>query len=250
MCEQDSFRDEVLASGLLVSLGVPGVFGRSGIFEGVVEAFQRCFEEAGAHHDAEVIRFPPVFARKHYVRFNHVHLFPHLMGSVHTFTGKERDHMALVGRLEGGEDWTDGLAPADAMLIPAACYPLYPTLAGTLPEGGRVVDLRSFVFRHEPSEDLARMQIFRQREYVRIGSAEQAQSHRDEWIERGLGLLRGLGLPVEAVVANDPFFGRGGRMAGASQREQELKYELVVPITSEEKPTAIASSNASKKSRP
>jgi hypothetical protein len=29
----------------------------------------------------------------------------------------------------------------------------------------------------------------------------------------------------------------------ATQREQNLKYELVVPITSEEKPTAITSSN-------
>jgi seryl-tRNA synthetase len=29
----------------------------------------------------------------------------------------------------------------------------------------------------------------------------------------------------------------------ATQREQELKYELVVPITSQQKPTAVASSN-------
>jgi seryl-tRNA synthetase len=44
-------------------------------------------------------------------------------------------------------------------------------------------------------------------------------------------------------VANDPFFGRGGRVMKATQREQELKYELVVPITSREKPTAVASCN-------
>jgi seryl-tRNA synthetase len=52
-----------------------------------------------------------------------------------------------------------------------------------------------------------------------------------------------LGLEVEAVVANDPFFGRVGRMLASSQREEALKYEIVSPITSVEKPTAIMSSN-------
>ena len=106
-----------------------------------------------------------------------------------------------------------------------------------------MVDLRSYVFRHEPSGDPARMQIFRQREFVRLGTAQQALSHRDDWLERGGDLLRSLGLPVEAVIANDPFFGRGGRLAKATQREQALKYELVVPICSETQPTAISSCN-------
>jgi seryl-tRNA synthetase len=52
-----------------------------------------------------------------------------------------------------------------------------------------------------------------------------------------------VGLDVRPVVANDPFFGGAGRVMGASQREQTLKYELVVPITSAESPTAIASCN-------
>jgi seryl-tRNA synthetase len=129
------------------------------------------------------------------------------------------------------------------MMVPAACYPLYPTAAGTLGPQGRLVDLRAFVFRHEPSLDPARMQIFRQREYVRLGTPAQALAHRDYWLERGEGMLRALGLAVEAVVANDPFFGDTSRMMAATQREQTLKYELVVPITSEEKPTAIASCN-------
>ena len=54
---------------------------------------------------------------------------------------------------------------------------------------------------------------------------------------------RSLGLDVRREIANDPFFGRGGRVMKATQREQHLKYELVVPITSREAPTAITSSN-------
>lgn len=56
-------------------------------------------------------------------------------------------------------------------------------------------------------------------------------------------MYHALGLDVKPVLANDPFFGRGGRAMVASQQEQELKFELVIPITSEEKPTAISSSN-------
>ena len=52
-----------------------------------------------------------------------------------------------------------------------------------------IVDLRSFVFRHEPSVDPARMQIFRQREYVRLGTPEQAQEHRDYWLKKGEEIL-------------------------------------------------------------
>jgi seryl-tRNA synthetase len=128
-------------------------------------------------------------------------------------------------------------------LTPAACYPLYPTATGTLPEGGRTVDLLSFVFRHEPSADPARMQIFRQREFVRMGTRQQALEHRDDWLQRGEEILRSLELDVKRVVANDPFFGRGGRMMAATQKEQALKYELVATVATAERPTAIASCN-------
>lgn len=248
MCVSDvdpyeAYRDELVAAGLLIPSGVPGVFGLGGDFEGVVEAFERLVTREGADLGAEVHRYPPIFNRAHYTAMDHIRNFPDLLGSVHSFVGKDAEHKELVRKLEAGEDWTQELAPAAVMLIPAACYPLYPTATGTLPKAGRVVDLRSFVFRHEPSKDPARMQIFRQREYVRLGTEEEAVAHRDEWIRRGLAILRSLGLPVESVVANDPFFGRGGRLAKATQREQALKFELVVPICSTEKPTAITSCN-------
>jgi seryl-tRNA synthetase len=87
------------------------------------------------------------------------------------------------------------------------------------------------------------MQSFRMREYVRLGTPEEALQHRDDWIERVLEMLISVGLEAKKEVANDPFFGRGGRVMKATQREQDLKYELVVPITSDEKTTAVASSN-------
>jgi seryl-tRNA synthetase len=85
--------------------------------------------------------------------------------------------------------------------------------------------------------------MFRQREYVYVGDADQCRVHRDLWLERSHRMFRDVELPVDAIVANDPFFGRTGRMLAASQREQALKFELVVPITSIDRPTACASCN-------
>lgn len=239
-----AFQQELVAARLLLPMGVPGVYGRGGDFERAIEHFDALVTRAGAELAPDVMRFPPIFSRSHYGRIDHIHNFPDLMGSLHTFTGGEREHREMLGRFERGEDWTGSLAPAAVMMTPAICYPLYPTLAGTrLPEGGRRVDLQGFAFRHEPSEDPARMQIFRMHEFVRLGTPEEALEHRAYWLERGRAILGSVGLEVEAVPANDPFFGRGGKVQKAMQREQELKYEFVIPICSADKPTAIGSCN-------
>jgi seryl-tRNA synthetase len=237
------YQDELVEAGLLIPLGVPGVYGGSGVFEGVIEQFERYITRMGASHRPEVMRFPPLLSRPHYLATDHIQNFPNLMGSIHSFRGGEREHGALLAKKVQGEDWAADLDATDIMLTPAACYPLYPTATGTLPAGGRTVDLRSFVFRHEPSVDPARMQIFRQREYVRLGDAGQALAHREHWLERAEEMLREVGLEVRAVPANDPFFGRGGRMMAAAQKEQALKFELIVPVATAEKPTAVASCN-------
>ena len=238
-----TYRAALLDAGLLIASGVPGVYGLSGVFEDVVERFDQYVTRAGAPFRPEVMRFPPLVSRAHYERMDHLETFPNLMGSVHTFMGTDQEHLELMRKRAVGEDWSAALRPTEVMMTPAACYPLYPTAAGVLPQEGRTVDLRSFVFRHEPSIDPARMQIFRMHEYVRLGTPAQALEHRDDWLERGQDMLRAVALDARPVVANDPFFGRGGRVMAAMQREQSLKYELVVPISSPETPTAIASCN-------
>lgn len=242
--DYQQYREQLLQEGILLSSGVPGVYGLSGVFEGIVEAFEGYISRMGKELNPEVMRFPPILNRQTYLSTDHIETMPDLMGSVHSFTGDQKAHLKMVQKKHDKEDWTTELTPTDVMMVPAACYPLYPTAANTiLPEEGRLVDLRAFVFRHEPSPDPARMQIFRQREFVRLGTPEQAHSHRDYWLEKGKNMLRSVGLEVEAEIANDPFFGRGGRVMAATQQEQALKFELVTPIASNQKLTAISSSN-------
>ncbi|MEP7070038.1 MAG: amino acid--[acyl-carrier-protein] ligase, partial [Usitatibacter sp.] len=226
-----------------IPLGVRGVYGRGGTFERVITQFDSLVTRAGASLKPEVMRFPPIFSRANYEKIDHINNFPDLMGSLHTFTGGEREHRDMLGRFERKEDWSRDLSASQVMMTPAICYPLYPTATGTLPTGGRRVDLQGFAFRHEPSDDPARMQIFRMHEFVRLGTPAQALEHRDHWLEKGREVFDSVGLGVQPVIANDPFFGRGGKVQKAIQLEQNLKYEFVIPICSAEKPTAIGSCN-------
>jgi seryl-tRNA synthetase len=238
------YQAELLEAGLLIPMGVLGVYGRGADFERVIQRFDDLVARHGAALDPDVMRFPPIFARRNYEKIDHIHNFPDLMGSVHTFKGGEREHRDMVGKFQRKEDWSRDLDAAQVMLTPAICYPLYPTLAGsTLPAGGRRVDLQGFAFRHEPSDDPARMQIFRMHEFVRLGTPQEALEHRDYWLALGSEILASVGLNVSPVIANDPFFGRGGKVQKVMQREQNLKYEFVIPICSEDKPTAIGSCN-------
>jgi seryl-tRNA synthetase len=164
---------------------------------------------------------------------------------VFAFEGGEEEAQAQGERADRHEDWSEFQQMTALALVPAACYPVYPAVAarGPLPAGGAVVDAGgAWVFRHEPSEDPARLQMFHQREIVRLGAPDEVREWRDGWSERGLALLRCIGLDADRDRATDPFFGRGGRMLAANQRSQELKLELLVAIAGEE-PTAVASFN-------
>ena len=118
------------------------------------------------------------------------------------------------------------------MLTPAACYPVYPIAAarGAVPAGGLRFDVACDCFRREPSRDLDRLQSFRMREYVCIGSPEQVQAFRERWIARATGIADQLGLTYTVAQASDPFFGRVGQIMAFSQLEQSLKFELLVPL--------------------
>lgn len=242
-CPQEKeFTNQLLAAGLLIGCGVPGVFAKGRGFEEVLEALDRLISATTTTDGAEFMRFPPIINRRSFERSEFLNSLPHLAGSVFSFSGTEEQHRELVRRLQAGEDWSALQSVTDVVLTPAACYPLYPLCAGTLPQGGRLVDLASWCFRHEPSPDPARMQMFRMREHVRLGDPGGVQTWRDTWLQRGLELLKSLQLPVCDALANDPFFGRGGRLMAASQRELQLKFELVVPIASAQ-PTAVMSFN-------
>jgi seryl-tRNA synthetase len=184
-----------------------------------------------------------VIDRKVLEKTDYMDSFPHLAGTVHSFFGKELDARKLSERIHAGEPWGPEMTITGVTLNPAACYPVYPSFTGTVPTAGRLVTMLNWVFRNEPSPEPTRMQAFRVREFVRCGTRDQVVEWRDMWLARGLALLQSLGLAASSDIAADPFFGKGGRMLAANQREQKLKFEVLVPVISETAPTAVCSFN-------
>jgi seryl-tRNA synthetase len=237
------FYDGLVKHGLIVPVRVQGAFGRGAVFEDVLERFNGLVTELSKEDGAEVYTFPPVIDRTIIERTDYLDSFPQLAGTVFSFLGDEKQAQELSRRVHASEPWTATQAMTDVCLNPAACYPVYPVIAGVLPAKGRLITMTNWVYRHEPSPEPTRMQSFRVREFVRAGDPEDVIAWRSTWQERGLALLTSLGLPATPQVATDPFFGRAGKMLAESQRQQQLKFEVVVPVISADNPTAVCSFN-------
>lgn len=241
--DMTTFYAGLVEHGLILPTGIKGGYGRGAVFEDILQRFNDLVTRIAAPDKAEPLMFPPIVARTLIEKVGYMDNFPHLSGSIHSFFGNDAQAKELSAKVHAGERWEDMLDITDVMLTPAACYPVYPIFSGLLPQGGRLVTVLNWVYRHEPSDEPTRLQSFRMREFIRVGTPEEVVEWRNTWLQRGLDLLGALGLPVKSDVASDPFFGRGGKMMAASQRDQRLKFEILVPVISEEKPTAICSFN-------
>ncbi len=241
--DAQKFHDGLVKAGLIVPAGVPGIFGRNHVFEDVLHRFNDAVSALAKDDRAEYFVYPPTIDRDILEKVDYLDNFPNLSGIVYSFQGKELTARQLSEAIHGGKPWGEYMSMTGVSLNPAACYPVYPTFTGTVPEDGKLVTMLNWVFRHEPSPEPTRMQAFRVREFVRVGTAEQVVAWRDMWLKRGVALLESLELPAKPDVASDPFFGKGGKMLASSQREQKLKFEVLVPVISTEKPTAVCSFN-------
>jgi seryl-tRNA synthetase len=225
-------------------MGADGVHARTGAYEDVIDAIATLITKHRPA-DTEVFRFPPVMSRGDLQKAGYFKSFPQLLGCVCCLTGDEDSMRSKASAIEGGDDPTSLLSAADLVLTPAACYPIYPIAASRGPIGrkGLFFDVACDCFRREPSRSVDRLQSFRMREYVRIGSPEQVAAFREEWIARAQELADEMGLSTKIELASDPFFGRGGQLTAISQIQQSLKFELLIPINSEQDRTACMSFN-------
>ena len=233
-----------IAPALFMRLGSDGVYARTALYERVFAHLAGLVDRL-REEPAEVLRFPPVMNRRQLERSGYLKSFPNLLGCVCTLHGSEAAIRAAAERCESGADWTSSLAAADLVLTPAACYPLYPLVAarGPLPPGGLVFDVAADCFRREPARSLDRLQSFRMREFVRLGSPQDITAFRERWIARARELAAELVLPHTVEIANDPFFGRVGQVMAVSQLQQTLKFELLIPYFVGARPTACMSFN-------
>jgi seryl-tRNA synthetase len=233
-----------VAAAIFHSLGVEGVYARTALYDRVYTGLGE-FITRQRDPRAEAMRFPPVMSRSQLEKSGYLKSFPNLLGCVCTLHGSEAEIRAAAGLHESGGDWTSKLGASDLVLSPAACYPVYPLAAarGAVPPSGLLFDVQADCFRHEPSRALNRLQSFRMREFVRIGAPDDIAQFCEQWKERAQRLAEELALPFGLDVANDPFFGRVGQMMAVSQRQNALKFELLIPYHQGAVPTACMSFN-------
>ena len=191
------------------------------------------------------MRFPPILNRTHFERSGYLEVVSAPRRHDSQLRGSERAHRELLQAVEAGRRLERGLPggarscsrrrPAIRCIrcSPARCRP-----------SGRLVDVMSYCFRHEPSDDAGRMQMFRMHEHVRAAEPETVMAWREMWLGRVEWLVdnarpRGArGRGVRSVLRPRRHTAR--RRASAISR---LKLEIVAPIASDERPTAIISLN-------
>lgn len=243
------FRSELVEAGLLYATSSDGLYGRSATYEQIASGLRRAAAQRAKDiygRDVGSFTFGPVYPLEAYEKTDYISSFPNLAGAIFSFLGGNPEHRALLADRAAGLPWDGHLAASGTMLVPAACHPTYEQFADREldPQAATVYTVENWCFRREPSVDPMRMQSFRMLEYVALGTPEQARRHRETWVAAAVELLAGLGLDVEAVPANDPFFGRAGRMLAVNQRDEDLKTEIVTPVYGDlGEPTAIASGN-------
>ena len=235
--------EEMLAR-LFTPMNVDGVYGRTGAYEDVVEGLGRYISTLRPK-GAEVFRFPPVVSRTLIEKSGYLKSFPHLLGCVCALGTDVKRVTEAVARYEAGGSWTDSAEASELVLAPAACYPVYPIAAkrGAIGDEPMLFDVASDCFRREPSKDIDRFQSFRMREFVAIGAPQQISAFRDQWMARAPEIAADLGVTHAIDAASDPFFGREGQMVGRFQAANALKFEMLIPVRSTEKPTACMSFN-------
>lgn len=227
----------------LVASDVPGISVANHSFDAIVSGLRSSLLELAASQRPIALTVPPVISRALLERVGYVDSFPHLLGTIHSYTGTPRRWRELQeSRAAHTGQWHDDQEISDLAVLPATCYHVYPMFEGERLGKPLVLTAESYCYRSENTHERGRLRSFRMREFVRISTRDDCLEWRDGWVTRSRDWLTLLGLEVSVEPANDPFFGVAARLVGGSQRKQELKWELKVPV-GDAQVQAVASSN-------
>jgi seryl-tRNA synthetase len=194
----------------LAPAGPAGVYVKSAAFKSLTDGLSRAFH--GILRADVGYAPPPVTSWDHLDRCGYTQKFPQIVARVSPLIERE------------GED---GLG-----LLPAACLPIYPLVAGQGPiaETGLLVGTQAQCFRQEDAYSEVRLRAFSMSEWVFFGRAAQVAHFRRDLLGKIETWIKALGLQGRVRAANDPFYGRGREILIEAQLEQNLKLELTLPI--------------------
>jgi hypothetical protein len=244
--------DELIARGWVVPLGIGQVALRGLALELLEFLDDRFVRRVGGPANARAEYYPGVMATDRLNRTNHFSSFPE---HVHFVTHLREDLDVLdqfAHELREAGGWTPAIlgklerpmASPIVALNPAVCYHCYAAVENTQLKGdGFVVTARSRCHRYEAGNHrtLARLLDFTMREVIYVGRPDFVKRERDRGVELVRALVEEWGLVAWLETANDPFFTNDFEVKAAYQRQNDMKYELRMPLASGS--LAAASSN-------
>ncbi|MFI7635071.1 hypothetical protein [Nonomuraea sp. NPDC049400] len=185
----------------------PGVILIAGAAEELLSDVVRVLRRLCAGESERHLRAPPVLDAAVADRAGYATSFPHLLAAV-----------------------SQGGTATDLVLTPAACYHAYPLYEGRVLAGPEELSVVADCYRQEATTEPGRLRSFRMFETVRLGTPEQCLTWRDDRLDRLARWLEALGVKSAASPANDPFWGRTGRLLADAQRADGLKWELAADV--------------------
>lgn len=243
---------ELIARGWVVELG-RGQVALRGLALDLLEFLDDAFvRRIGGPAGARGEYYPGVMATERLNRTNHFSSFPEHVQFV-THLREDLDLLDQFAReLRDAGGWTpDVLAklprPMAAPVIalnPAVCYHCYAAAENTQIDGdGFVATARSRCHRYESGNHrtLARLLDFTMREVIYVGKPDFVKREREAAVQRLRALVEGWGVACWMETANDPFFTNDYEVKAAFQRQNDMKYELRMPLP--DGSVAAASSN-------
>lgn len=238
--------------GWVVELG-RGQVALRGLALELLEFFDDAFvRRVGGPAHARREYYPGVMATERLNRTNHFSSFPE---HVHFVTHLREDLDVLdqfATELRSAGGWTPEIlakltrpmASPVVALNPAVCYHCYAAVENTQLEGeGFVVTARSRCHRFESGNHrtLARLLDFTMREVIYVGRPDFVKTQREQGVQALRGLVEEWGLACWLETANDPFFTNDFEVKAAFQRQNDMKFELKMPLATGS--VAVASSN-------
>lgn len=207
--------------------------GLSALHGGLLERFRQLdalFVRFAASLGATEIAFPPLISVQELQKIDYFASFPHLFTAAAALSPQEanlRAFKATASERSEGLKLTE-LAPVTEILTPAACYPLYVQLQGSLLTKTGVFTTRATCFRREKEYvPLRRQWAFNMREIICMGSEKEVKEFLDASRARITKLFSNLSLEVSWEQATDPFFDPATNPRYVMQRVDPVKFEMM-----------------------
>lgn len=223
-----------------------GAYSFSGIILKLFKELDRQILKLACDMGADEELLPQIISLDTMKQAGYLEYFPqHVIFCSH-LEGNSRTHNDFLKNFREKSSITSDLKHHNC-LSPTVCYPFFQSRMKEVVSDQKptIVTAMSSCFRHEGTlvKDLSRLQEFRMREIMAVGSQECVKSLLEKFLDIQKFVLDFCEIEGRIQTANDPFFIDGHEKKRIFQLSLDLKYETSVSIKNGRENIAVGSVN-------